>query len=690
MGNLRRHRGNTVAACATCRLRAHRNEQRMGKIAIRLFGRLEVRGPDGKHIPVVGAKLQGLMAYLALNLDMPPNRDQLMTLFWGDRFTEQARQSLRQSVWKLRKLLDYGSNEVVATFNDQVSLNSELVTTDVERFSSLVAQRKPEADLEAASLYPGAFLSNLYVREQDFQDWLLTERGRLATLACPAFERGAEYLLQKGEPDAAIALAQRLVMFDPLRESSHRLLMRIHAQQGQRAAAIQQYKNCSDILERELQVEPSPNTQKLLAEIRRAGFTGPDDLSSAPEPHLADVPGPTHGQTTVTVLPFSAQPESPETEALATMLSEELAAALSKYRWLDVKASPVAEARRLTTSDMQRIAANQLVRHAVDGSIRQLGQQLRLNVKLIGLEQGRYLWVHRYDHRGENLQDMVDDLSQTVAASIEAELVMLEGAGTRSLDESEMSAWDFYHRALSVQYEFSGETNREAQRLFERALELDPRFAAAMARLSYALVINAIYFGADPGAGLLDKALQLAREASRLDPRDAVCRFALGRVYLARGEYERSFSELHAAINLNPSMAQAHCALGDSLTYAGQMDTALPCFQEAVRLSPQDPYRWAFLNYGAMAHLFRLDFEQAARWAIESVQVPNAHFLARAVLVSALGHLGRIDEAAQALAELKRDEHEVSLEFLRRRMFYLRDQNQIGIYLDGLRKAGLR
>jgi tetratricopeptide (TPR) repeat protein len=210
-----------------------------------------------------------------------------------------------------------------------------------------------------------------------------------------------------------------------------------------------------------------------------------------------------------------------------------------------------------------------------------------------------------------------------------------------------------------------------------------------MARLAYAMVLNAIYFGADPGTGLLDKALDLAREASRLDPRDAVCRYALGRVYLARGEYERSLSELQAAIKLNPSMAQAHCALGDSLTYAGQMDTALPCFEEAVRLSPQDPYRWAFLNYGAMAHLFRRDFEQAAQWAAQSVQVPNAHFLARAVLVSALGHLGRTDEAAQELAELKRQADEISLDFVRRRMFYLRDENQIGIYLDGLHKAGL-
>jgi DNA-binding SARP family transcriptional activator/TolB-like protein/Flp pilus assembly protein TadD len=661
----------------------------MGKISIRLFGPLVVHAADGEQVAVVGTKLQGLLAYLALNLDMPASRDQLMALLWGDRFNGQARQSLRQAISKLRRLLDRVDHEVVVTHNDQVALAPEMVTTDVARFERLAAEGSPEADLEAAALYPGTLLSNLYVREHEFQDWLLTERRRLATLAAPLFERGAEHLLQQGRPDSAVTLAEKLVAFDPLRESSHRLLMRIHAQQGQRAAAIQQYRSCSDILKRELQVEPSPSTQRLLAEIRQAGPAAPEHAAPALEMPPSGNNGQIGGPTTITVLPFSAQQDSPADEALAAALTEELTAALSKYRWLDVKASPVAGPAPLTARDMKSMAADEAVTYGVDGSIRRLGRQLRLHVKLIGLQHGRYLWVQRYDREEDAASQNVDDLSKRVAASIEAELVAVEGAVTQSLDEASMNAWDFYHRGLAVQYEFSWHTNREAQRLFECALQRDPRFAAAAARLSYAMVIKAIYFGADPEAGLLDKALELARLGSRLDPRDAVCRFALGRVYLARGEYERSLSELQAAIGLNPSMAQAHCALGDSLTYAGQMDTALPCFEEAVRLSPQDPHRWAFLSYGAMAHLFRRDYGAAARWATDAVQVPNAHALARAVLVSALAHAGHLGEAERALAELKCEWPEVSLAAMRRRLFYLRDETQIGIYLEGLQLAGL-
>ena len=96
-------------------------------------------------------------------------------------------------------------------------------------------------------------------------------------------------------------------------------------------------------------------------------------------------------------------------------------------------------------------------------------------------------------------------------------------------------------------------------------------------------MLSAVYFGADPWTGILDEALELAAMACRLDPRDAVCRFALGRVYLARGDYTRSIAELETAIKLNPSLAQAHCALGNSLTYAGKPQSAMLCFDEAVR-----------------------------------------------------------------------------------------------------------
>jgi tetratricopeptide (TPR) repeat protein len=314
---------------------------------------------------------------------------------------------------------------------------------------------------------------------------------------------------------------------------------------------------------------------------------------------------------------------------------------------------------------------------------------MRLTVQLAEPRTGRYVWVTRYDRECDVLDDVLDELSETIAASVEAEAERLAGKAARSLAFEEMGAWDCYHRGLAIQYEFNADTNAEAQHHFRRAIHLDPHFAAAYARLSYAMVISAIYFEAANVPELLDEALELARTSCRLDADDAVGRFALGRVYLARGEYERSLAELHTAIELNRSMAQAHCALGDSLAYAGALDTALPCFEEAVRLSPSDPYRWAFLSYGATALLFMGRYEDAVDWAARAEAVPNSHYWATAIRTSALGHLGKVEEAERARDELDARRPGITCDFVRERLFYLRDPAQIETYVQGLSAAGL-
>ena len=189
---------------------------------------------------------------------------------------------------------------------------------------------------------------------------------------------------------------------------------------------------------------------------------------------------------------------------------------------------------------------------------------------------------------------------------------------------------------------------------------------------------------------LLDEALELARVAARLEPDDAVARFALGRVHLARGEYDRSIADLKAAIELNPGMAQAHCGLGDSMAYSGQLEDALECFEEAVRISPSDPYRWAFLSYGATALLFKGAYEEAAKWATEAESVPNSHYWPTAIRVSALAHMDRMAEATSALKHLKERRPGITADFVESRLFYLKDPQQIETYVSGLRKAGLK
>jgi tetratricopeptide (TPR) repeat protein len=199
-----------------------------------------------------------------------------------------------------------------------------------------------------------------------------------------------------------------------------------------------------------------------------------------------------------------------------------------------------------------------------------------------------------------------------------------------------------------------------------------------------------VYFDAPADPTKMDTALAAAERAIELDDQDANGYFALGRVRLARCEYDHAIRALEQAIELNPCLAVAHCGLGDSLAYEGLLDQAIEQFEQAVRLSPHDPFRWGFFSYRSLAHLFRGEFQDAAAWARRAVQVPNAQYWARAHLVAALGHLGDQTAAQIALKELMAIKPAFTLDFAKERLFYIKRADQMAAYLDGLRKAGVK
>jgi tetratricopeptide (TPR) repeat protein len=204
------------------------------------------------------------------------------------------------------------------------------------------------------------------------------------------------------------------------------------------------------------------------------------------------------------------------------------------------------------------------------------------------------------------------------------------------------------------------------------------------------LKVSMVYFDAAVDSTKMDVALAAAKRAVLLDDQDANGYFALGRVRLARCEYDHAIGALEQALELNPCSAVTHCGLGDSLAYEGLLDQAIKQFEHAVRLSPHDPFRWGFFSYRSLAHLFRGEFQDAATWARRAVQVPNAQYWARAHLVAALGHLGDQAAVQVALKELLTIRPGFTLDFARERLFYVKRADQMELYLDGLRKAGVR
>ncbi|MEP3276225.1 MAG: winged helix-turn-helix domain-containing protein [Stappiaceae bacterium] len=391
----------------------------------------------------------------------------------------------------------------------------------------------------------------------------------------------------------------------------------------------------------------------------------------------------------VAVLPLANLSGDASENYFSDGITEDITTALSKNRWLTVVARSPAFSFRNSSEGLKSIGEKLGANYIVTGSVRRAGNRARISVQVVDASTETSVWVERFDRDMVDIFELQDEITETLTARIEAELGLSEQRKAERRPRKNRGSWDLYQLGVAEFYRFTPEANIKCQELLRQALEMDPEFAEAYSRLAYAIVLGMVYFDAPPSPVKMDEALEAARRAIELDDKDANSFFTIGRVHLARKEYDLALDALEHALELNPCLAVTYCGLGDSLAYEGRLDEAIEHFEVAIRLSPHDPFRWAFYSYRSLAHLFREEFFEAVTWARKSVQVPNAQYWARAHLVSALGHIGDEIQAEKALGELRKVKPEFSLDFAKEHLFYLKRADQMDMYLEGLKKAGV-
>ncbi len=251
----------------------------MELLTIRLFGGFEARLSAGPPLILPTKKAQALLAHLALRPGEPHPRDKVAALLWGDKGEEQARHSLRQAISAIRKALSPTSPSCLVLEGNDIALAPSAVEVDAVLFEKYVGDGSPSALEKAVALYKGHFLEGLDVKEEMFEEWLMTERERLRELALDASAKLLSHQLKTNLDEAAIQTALRLLGLDPLQEGVHQILMRLYFKNGRRGAALMQYQRCVEVLQRELGVEPEPGTKQCYQEIlQRASGTVPADI----------------------------------------------------------------------------------------------------------------------------------------------------------------------------------------------------------------------------------------------------------------------------------------------------------------------------------------------------------------------------------------------------------------------------
>ena len=229
-------------------------------LTIRLFGSVQIFDGDRLLPPFPTQRSRELFARLAAYPNVPHARVALAALLWPDKTEGKARASLNTELWRIRQVLG-GASLFLDLTRDTVAFKIPAGQVDVHRFHELILTNDPASIRQAIALMQGVFFEGCY------SDWCLIEREQLADEYRSALQTLLQYHETRGELTKALFAAKQLAGFDPLHEETYRALMRLYAAMGDRAAALNQYERCRDLLRRELNVLPMPETEALYRKI---------------------------------------------------------------------------------------------------------------------------------------------------------------------------------------------------------------------------------------------------------------------------------------------------------------------------------------------------------------------------------------------------------------------------------------
>ena len=212
----------------------------MSVIRLNLIGDFQCHTADGDSVDLPLAKDQGLLAIVALSPNYQCSRGRITNLLWSTRSDEQARASLRQSIWSLKNVLSQVADTALEVNRKRISLDSSQVSTDVEELRNLAASNATESLESAVEMYGGELLDGLVIRDPAWEEWLSVERESLQSAVVTTLRRLIDRYAGESDSSRIIAAGRRLVDIDPFQEEGHRALIRGYAESNQRALALKQ------------------------------------------------------------------------------------------------------------------------------------------------------------------------------------------------------------------------------------------------------------------------------------------------------------------------------------------------------------------------------------------------------------------------------------------------------------------
>jgi TolB-like protein/DNA-binding SARP family transcriptional activator len=633
---------------------------------IYLVGAMRVVAPGGEDLLPRARKTRALLAYICLAQGERIPRSRLLGLLWDRSAEAQARMSLRHALSELNDRLNHQVPGLIEIDREAVRLNTRACWIDV--FAIPDHSERLLEDFDGIS--------------PAFDQWLAVERIRFEDSLRGILETELNRLIEEdAAPELRAAAARRLINFEPTHEGAVRSVMTAFAQMGDRAQAIREFERCRQALRTMLDLPPAKETVALYEAVRlvfsnrtaaRPAAESPPEATEAPpgrletRPTLATDSG---GQPpTIAVLPFRNLSGEVGHDYAADGLAEDLIEALSRVPNFFVISRLSTLAFRNQDRLPQEIGEVLGVRYVLSGSMRVLGDRLRLTVELTDTRRGAALWSSRLDERFFDLFEVQDRLAEAIVRRVAPYLHTVELKRARIKHPDHLEAYELFLRAQENMHNSSRAIFETCEALYDKAIAQEPRYATALAwRARWHLLRVAQGWSPDPAQDA-KQADHFARRAIECDGTEPMAYAVHGHIasYLQR-DFEVALRRFETALHINPNAAPAWCWSAGARAFMGDGPRAVAEINKALALSPYDPLMHVYSGIAAMAYVADGQYDRAVECALRSLRENRSYTAGYKVLAFALVLAGREAEAQAPVGQLLKLEPDFTVAKFRQR-----------------------
>lgn len=551
-------------------------------------------------------------------------RDKLLAYLWPETDAERGGHRLTQLLYSLRR--DLGADDLFLSAGGELRLNPLSITVDVAEFSDALERHELEA---AVSGYSGPFLDGFYIGgSAEFDAWVEGERSELDRQYRSALESLAERAGEEGRwPEAARWWGQ-VVQADPLNSRTAARYIDALAAAGDRGGALRFARLHEERVRQELGTEPD-----------RAVLSACERLAAGRA--RSDIPS-------IAVLPFVNLSPDRENEYFSDGMTEELTNMLTRVPGLRVASRTSAFALKGKKLDVRDIGARLSVDTMVEGSVRKVGDRIRVTAQLISTADGYQLWSATYDRTVEDVFALQEELSRAIMGALPLGTPM--PAASPRASTGVLDAYMLYLRGRFHALKRSPDALRVGIEYLEQAVERDPSYALAHAGLAecWALLGFEEFGDCDPTVAM-PRAKAAALRALELDPQLPEGHTWLGAVTFLF-DYDNAAAEkaLRRAIELRPEHTFAHTWYAVLMFGTGRYDEAILRAQHAAELDPLAVTVQAVIG---MAYYFARRYEEAIATLASVIQIDRDSVRTHSWMLRAYRRLGQIGRALEFVQE---------------------------------------